>query len=97
MPSSISGSLKTRFTWTYNRAAGAMLTTTVTTMLCLILNAVSPFPMVKTFGIFNTFIILCDYLLVISWYACATVSLEWLASKACPCVAASRTHDLDVL
>ena len=31
MPRSISGSLQTRFTWTYNRAAGAMLTTTFTT------------------------------------------------------------------
>ena len=56
MPRSISGSLQTRFTWTYNRAAGAMLTTTFTTAFCLLLNATAPFPSFRTFGIFNAFI-----------------------------------------
>jgi len=69
MPPSISGSLTNRFTWTYNRAAGAMLTTTATTAFCLLLNATAPFPSFRTFGIFNAFIVICDYVMVITWYA----------------------------
>lgn len=84
MSPSISGSLATRFTWTYQRAAGAMLTTTATTAFCLLLNATAPFPMLKTFGVFNAFIVVCDYLLVISWYATATVCLAKVAGVACP-------------
>ena len=67
MPPSISGSIATRFTWTYNRAASAMLTTTATTAFCLLLNATAPFPSFQTFGIFNAFIVICDYVLVITW------------------------------
>ena len=67
MPRSISGSIATRFTWTYNRAASAMLTTTATTAFCLLLNATAPFPSFQTFGIFNAFIVICDYVLVITW------------------------------
>ena len=69
MPPSISGSLASRFTCTYNRAAGAMLTTTATTAFCLLLNATAPFPSFRTFGIFNAFIVICDYVMVITWYA----------------------------
>ena len=84
MPRSISGSLQTRFTWTYNRAAGAMLTTTFTTAFCLLLNAIAPFPALKTFGIFNMFVVLFDYLLVISWYATCVLGLTQAAQAACP-------------
>ena len=96
MPPAISGSIASRFTWTYNRAAGAMLTTTATTVkhnphphphplphpnpnphptptpsqaFCLLLNATAPFPAFRTFGIFNAFIVICDYVMVITWCA----------------------------
>ena len=67
MPPSISGSIATRFTWTYNRAASAMLTTTATTVFCLLLNVTAPFPMFQTFGIFNAFVVICNYILCITW------------------------------
>jgi len=84
MPLTISGSLETRFSWTYNRAAGAMLTTTATTAFCLLLNAFSVFPMLIAFGVFNMWVVIADYLLVITWFACATVCLDRLTAKACP-------------
>ena len=61
-----------------------MLTTTATTAFCLLLNATAPFPMLKSFGVFNAFIVICDYVLVITWYACTTVCLARLAEMACP-------------
>ena len=90
MPPSISGSIATRFTWTYNRAASAMLTTTATTALCLLLNATAPFPSFKTFGIFNAFIVICDYVLVITWYVvvCSTFPTYLLIYR---CVAVMLT------
>ena len=62
MPHAISGSLTTRFAWTYRKAASAMLTTTATTCITLMLNALSPFPLLKSFGVFNMFVVLFDYL-----------------------------------
>ena len=41
MPKTISGSLETRFAWTFKRAAGTMLTTTTATAMCLFLSACS--------------------------------------------------------
>ena len=49
-----------------------MLTTTATTAFCLLLNATSVFPMLIAFGVFNMFVVIADYLLVITWFACAT-------------------------
>ena len=69
MPPQISGTLLTRFSWTYTRAAGAMLTTTATTAVSLLISGFSAFPMVQAFGLFNMFIVICDYLLVITWGA----------------------------
>ena len=66
MPPQISGTLLTRFSWTYTRAAGAMLTTTATTAVSLLISGFSAFPMVQAFGLFNMFIVICDYLLVIT-------------------------------
>jgi len=84
MPPSISGSMLTRFTWTYNRAASAMLATTTTTFFCLLLNAMSKFPNLRVFGIFNAFVIVADYVLVISWFAATTVALETVCQRQCP-------------
>merc|ERR1719240_1304418 len=84
MPPSISGSVLTRFEWTYRRAASAMLTTTATTCITLVLNATSPFNLIKSFGIFNMFVVLFDYILVISWYATTVVALTKINQKCCP-------------
>ena len=67
MPPSISGSIATRFTWSYNRAASAMLTTTATTVFSLLLNVTAPFPSFRAFGIFNAFVVTCNYILIITW------------------------------
>ena len=83
MPPPISGTLLTRFSWTYTRAAGAMLTTTATTAVCLFISGLSKFPMVKAFGLFNMFIVICDFILVISFFAAAVVCLERLAVSKC--------------
>lgn len=58
LPPSISGSLESRFVWTYNRAANAMLTTTLTTTLTLLLNVISPLTMLRSFGLFNAFVVM---------------------------------------
>jgi len=84
MPPSISGSMETRFAWTWNRASNAMLATTSTTFFCLALNGMSKFPNLRVFGIFNAFVILADYILVITWFAASVIGLEWLAQKQCP-------------
>merc|ERR1719198_391236 len=52
-------------------------------MITLLLNAASPFRLIKSFGIFNMFVVLFDYLLVISWYAVTVVALATLAKKSC--------------
>mmetsp|Transcript_36147 Transcript_36147/g.85287 ORF Transcript_36147/g.85287 Transcript_36147/m.85287 type:complete len:613 (-) Transcript_36147:711-2549(-) len=83
MPPPISGTLLTRFSWTYTRAAGAMLTTTATTAVSLFISGTSKFPMVKAFGLFNMFIVICDFILVITFFAAAVVCLERLAVSKC--------------
>ena len=67
MPPSISESIATRFTWTFNRAASAMLTTTATTVFSLLLNLTAPYPMFISFGLFNAFVVICNYILVLTW------------------------------
>lgn len=78
-PHSISGSMETRFAWTWKRAAGTMLTTTLTTAISLICTAASPVPAVKAFGIFGALLIIADYVLVITWFP----SVVLLYAKAC--------------
>lgn len=52
-PPHISGSLETRFAWSFNRAALAMLTTSVTTCLAFGACAVSQVWDIRCFGIVN--------------------------------------------
>lgn len=53
----ISGSLETRFIWTYQHASSAMLTTTATTVVMLLLNLNSPIQDLRNFGLFNAFVV----------------------------------------
>ena len=64
-PPHISGSLETRFAWAYNRAALAMLSTSVTTTLAFTACAVSEIWDIRCFGVVNGFMVLFDYLLVV--------------------------------
>lgn len=71
----ISGTLETRFAWAWKRAAGTMLTTTLTTAICLVCTTFSPIPTVKAFGIFGSLLIIVDYIQVITWYVLVTTTM----------------------
>jgi predicted RND superfamily exporter protein len=68
---------ETRLSWTYNRAASAMLITSFTTMAAFVATAVSPLVSIASFGIFAALVILADYILVITWF-CSTVILHYM-------------------
>lgn len=73
MPPAISGSLETRFSWAWRKAAGTMFATTLTTCICLGLTALSTIPTVRSFGLFGSFLVLVDYLQVITWYPAVVI------------------------
>ena len=75
-PPEISGSLETRFAWAYNRAAGAMLATSLTTCLAFLGCAISQIWDIRCFGVVNGMMVLFDYLLVITWFPAAVVVHE---------------------
>jgi len=83
MPPIISGSLQTRFTWTFQRASSAMLTTTFTTFTTLAINLTSPFNFFKSFGLFNGFVVVWDYVLVLTWYASSVLALTYFVEGKC--------------
>lgn len=72
----ISGSLETRFAWAYNRAAGAMLATSITTTLAFLGCATSQIWDIRCFGVVNGMMVLFDYLLVITWFPAAVIVHE---------------------
>ena len=75
-PPHISGSLETRFAWAYNRAASAMLATSLTTCAAFASCAVSPIWDIAAFGCVAATMILADYLLVITWLPAAMIVNE---------------------
>jgi len=84
-PSRISGSLETRFAWAFNRSALAMLTTSVTTCLAFGGCAVSQVWDIRCFGIVNGFMVLFDFLLVITWFpACVVFHEKHIKHRCCP-------------
>jgi hypothetical protein len=84
MGPAIASTVLTRFAWTWNRAAAAMLATTATTVFCLLINYSSSFPTIRVFGLFNAFVISADFILVVTWFAACTVALEKCAVYCCP-------------
>ena len=62
----ISGSLETRFAWTFKRAAGTMLTTTATTTTAFV--GARAVPAIRAFGTFAGLLIVVDFLRVITWF-----------------------------
>jgi len=75
-PAHISGSLETRFAWAYNRAAGAMLATSLTTTLAFLGCAISQIWDIRCFGVVNGMMVIFDYLLVITWFPAAVIVHE---------------------
>ena len=65
-PPSISGSDLTRLNYAYQRAAGAMLTTSFTTAIAFIATASSPVMPISAFGYFAACCIIMNYVLVMT-------------------------------
>ena len=94
-PPSISGSVETRFAWSYRRASGAMTTTSLTTFMAFVATAATPVPAIKSFGIFAALIVLFDFLLVITWFAAALMFYEaHFAGKGC-CGCGSHAKEIE--
>ena len=53
-------------------------------LVCLLLNAASKFRQLISFGIFNSFVIIADFVLVMTWFASMVVALEKIVSRRCP-------------
>lgn len=67
----ISGSNETRFAWAYRRASNAMTVTSFTTFCAFVASGMTPVPAIQSFGVFAAFVVLFDYLMVITWFAAA--------------------------
>jgi hypothetical protein len=97
----VNESLATRMSWVYRRAGLAMLITSLTTCSAFIASAVaSPIPELQNFGIFAAFVILLDYLFVMT-FLCANSILfhnhfEMKPALCCACCGecgeCTRTH-----
>ena len=75
-PSYISGSTETRFAWAYRRASNAMTVTSFTTFMAFVAAGMTPVPAIQAFGIIAAFVVLFDFLLVITLFAAAMMMYE---------------------
>ena len=64
----VSGNVAAQMNWTWVRSAKAMGITSFTTLFAFIMTAVSPIPMIETFGIFAAMMVLFNYLLIITFF-----------------------------
>jgi hypothetical protein len=76
-------SLLLRFTWAYNRAASAMLATSVTTCAAFVACAVSPIWDIQCFGVVSAVMVFADYLLVITFLPAACIVRERYFPQRC--------------
>jgi len=76
-------SLLLRFTWAYNRAASAMLATSVTTCAAFVACAVSPIWDIQCFGVVSAVMVFADYLLVITFLPAACIVRERYFPQQC--------------
>lgn len=88
-------SLETRMTWVYRRTGQAMAITSATTCAAFLCTLITPLVSIKSFGIFAAFVILIDYLLVMSLFCTAVViyhdRFEDRGCFGCCCTTCSRT------
>mmetsp|Transcript_31035 Transcript_31035/g.42030 ORF Transcript_31035/g.42030 Transcript_31035/m.42030 type:complete len:1162 (-) Transcript_31035:162-3647(-) len=82
-PPHISGSLETRFAWAYNRAASAMLATSLTTVAAFTSCAATTIWDIAAFGCVAAVMIACDYILVITWLPSAMIINERYLQNIC--------------
>jgi predicted RND superfamily exporter protein len=68
--------LQKLLTYTYKRAAKAMLVTTLTTCLAFVATTVSELVPISTFGVFAALVIFFNYLLIITHFTVALVLRE---------------------
>ena len=66
-------SLETRMSWVYRRSGSAMLLTSITTCSAFLCTLISPIAGTRSFGIFAAFVILFDYVLVMSLFCTSVV------------------------
>ena len=72
-PDIVSGSLMTKMTFAWRRAAIAMLITSLTDAVAFFANVIQLVTVVKVFGIFTGILIAVNYLLVITWFPAVLV------------------------
>ncbi len=65
--------LETRMSWVYRRSGSAMLLTSVTTCSAFLCTLISPIAGTRSFGVFAAFVILFDYVLVMTLFCTAVV------------------------
>jgi len=80
---SISGSIAARLQWTMNRSFKAMLITSATTCSAFMLTSLTDLPIISTFGSFASVVIVCNFLLVVSWYPACAVFHERYFVRSC--------------
>lgn len=75
--------ISTRFKWAYKHAGGAMLVTTATTCGSFFANALSEVAVVREFGIFMGFVVLWNYINVMTLFPAALLCHEYLIDRYC--------------
>mmetsp|Transcript_7578 Transcript_7578/g.11037 ORF Transcript_7578/g.11037 Transcript_7578/m.11037 type:complete len:1056 (+) Transcript_7578:163-3330(+) len=65
--------LETRMSWVYRRSGSAMLLTSATTCLAFLTTLFSPIAGTRSFGVFAAFVILLDYVLVMTLFCTSVV------------------------
>lgn len=77
--------LAERLHWTYVRASGAMLVTSVTTSAAFMMNIVSSVIPIQVFGIQVAFMVMSNYVFVVTYYPAIVIVWEWYnIHKWCP-------------
>lgn len=65
----------------YHRSVSAMFITTLTTALSFAGNIVSIIPPVREFGIFMSVLVICNYIIVCTWFPSVMLAIENLKDK----------------
>eukprot|EP00462_Mataza_sp_D1_P024935 CAMPEP_0175132088 /NCGR_PEP_ID=MMETSP0087-20121206/6891_1 /TAXON_ID=136419 /ORGANISM="Unknown Unknown, Strain D1" /LENGTH=1082 /DNA_ID=CAMNT_0016414425 /DNA_START=38 /DNA_END=3287 /DNA_ORIENTATION=+ len=98
----ISGSIETRFAWSYRRAVSAMTVTSATTFFAFLSSALTPIPIMLSFGVFAALLVLFDFILVITWFpACVVFHHRYILPRVkgfcgcCSCCCRPKLHSDD--
>jgi len=76
--------IETRMSWVYRRTGTAMAITSATTCSAFLCTLITPLTSIQSFGIFAAFVILIDYVLVMSLFCTAVVIYhDRFESQAC--------------